>query len=512
MQLQAVNPFFPAATWRPQVAAAAARVEGPTESVELSTPEPPSSRSLQATGRRSATVVAGPLLGALGRAAGGSCPYMQKVGVFELARTVATNLDNPHRVIQQLHDRHGKTLQVDLPGQKPIVFDSRPEVMHQILAGTRSKKGVGVWEKSERLAVGFRPTFGQHNVFTGTGPEWRASRELLEPPMRGAAIHTEENIRHIGEVFDRHLAGVSEGEVDLRALTQRAAMDSAFQVMFGARLSSSELDETLAAFATVRSSIVAGTLAPDPAAPGLAEANRKLNALADRMIAVPQQDNALAALQSSGFAPERVRDEVLTLMLAGHETTASLLSWAVLEMAHNPGEQKHLQASLEGLQGSLPTLSTIQRATTGVKSVMMETMRLHSPAYLVARVAEEDTTVADLSLAMGTTVVMSPLESHRDQDAWGADADQFRPGRFKGSTSKLFGFGGGTRLCLGQNLARLESTLFLTRFFQRFEVEPVSDLTATSDVSHHPKDARVRVRLREKDSWGNCEVSSSGPV
>lgn len=512
MQLQAASPFFPAPTWhRPQVSAPVPSGE-PSETVELSSPETPTAAGLAPTGRKSAVAAAGPLLGLLARAAGGNCPYLQgpaRVGSFEFARTVATHLDNPHQVVQELHRRHGDSLQVRLPGQAPMLFDSRPDVMHQALAGTRGKKGEGVWEKSPRLAHGFSYLFGEQNVFSGTGAEWRRSREILEPVMRGSAIHTEEVLDHVCDVFDRHLEGVPEGVLDLRDLTQRAAMDSAFQVLFGAHLSRPELDETLAAFGTVRRFLAAETLNPTPlslgklGAPGLDQAQRCLAARADTMIADrrasgEQRQDALGALLAADppLTEERLQHEVLTLMLAGHETTASFLSWSLLELAHHPEEQKQVQESLDALDGQRPDLKQYQQQTAEVKLVMMESMRLHSPAYVMARVAEEDTWLADTFVPQGTTLVMSPLESHQNRQAWGEDADQFRPRRFRGSASKMFGFGGGTRLCLGQNLARLESTVFLTRFLQRFELEPVSGLVASSDVSHHPTEALVRVRLR----------------
>lgn len=507
MQLQAASPFFPAPTWhRPQVSALVPSSE-PSESVELSSSEPPSASGLAPTGRKTAVAAAGPLLGLLARAAGGNCPYLQgpaPVGSFEFARTVATHLDNPHQVVQELHRRHGDSLQVRLPGQAPLLFDSRPDIMHQALAGTRGKKGEGVWEKSPRLTHGFDALFGQQNVFSGTGAEWRRSREILEPVMRGSAIHTAEVLGHVADIFDRHLDGVQEGELDLRELTQRAAMDSAFQVLFGAELSGPELDETLAAFATVRRSMTVQTLSPTPLRlPGLDQAERLLAGRADTMIAArrasgePRPD-ALGALLAADppLSEERLQHEVLTLMLAGHETTASFLSWSLLELAHHPQEQKKVQDSLDGLQGRRPDPTQYQQQTADVKMVMMESMRLHSPAYVMARVAEEDTWLGDTFVPQGTTLVMSPLESHQNRQAWGEDADQFRPGRFRGQASKMFGFGGGTRLCLGQNLARLESTVFLTRFLQRFELEPISGLQASSDVSHHPTEARVRVRLR----------------
>lgn len=512
MQLHAASPFFPAATWhRPQVSAAEpAELSAPTESVELSGAEAPSARGLAASGRQTATQAMAPLLGIMARATGGSCPYLQatpKVSSFEFARTVATHFDRPHEIISELHDRHGDSFYVDLPGKKPMLFDSRPEVMHQVLANTRGKKGEGTFEKSDTLAHGFNHLFGEQNVFTGTGPEWRSTRAMLEIPMRGNAIHTEDNVRHVADVFDRHLADLPEGEVDLRAVTQRAAMDSAFQVMFGAQLSRPELDQTLHAFAEVRRYIAAETLNPTSFSLGklgvssLDRAQETLVELADRMIAERKvsgqvKNDVLGTLLSSDLPHERVRHEVLTLMLAGHETTASLLSWAVMELAHHPDEQKRVYESLAPLEGRPPEAGKMQEQTGEVKGVVMETMRLHSPSYLMAREAEEDVQLGDTLVARGTTIVMSPLQSHRDQDAWGADAGQFRPGRFKGSTSKMFGLGGGTRICLGQNLARLESTVFLTRFLQKFEVAPVADLTAASDVSHHPKDARVRVHLR----------------
>lgn len=492
MQLQAANPFFPAPVWnRPQISAAAPES---VESVELSNASvtPPNADQLSHAGKTTALQAAAPVLGMFARATGGSCPYLQsvpKVGSFEFARTVATNLTSPHEVLTELHARHGDHFQVRLPGKRPMLFDSRPDSIHQVLVGTRGKQGVGVWEKTDELAHGFRPLFGEKNVFSGKWEAWRTSREILEPALRFGNIHNDATIQHLGGVIDKHLATVAEGEVDLRHLTQRVAMDSAFQTLFGSSLSNSEIDETLHAFSAVRRYIVAETLNPTPIrARELQVAHRTLNRRADRMIEERRtsgvvRNDALGALLGANLEPERLRHEVLTLMLAGHETTASFMSWALLELAHDPKRQESVHASLASLGGGLPDETRWQDQTHEVKSLMQKTIRERSPAYVLARVAEQDTQVGETLVPAGTMVVMSPLESHKT-----------------GPNSKNFGFGGGTRLCLGQSLARLETNLFLTRFVQKFAVEPISDFSAASDVSHHPKEARVRVRVREKES------------
>ncbi len=507
MQLCAASPFMPAPVAQPARAFGPSGLERP-DSVELSGVEPtgPSRQRLAGEGRRVATEAAAPLLGLFARATGGSCPYLAatpRVGGMELVSSVVRHLDNPCEVLGELHQLHGSHFQVKLPG-KLLLFDSRPEVMHQALAGTRNKKGQGVWEKTPELAHGFRHLFGSENVFSGTGQAWRTSRELLEPALRGNQIHTQDNITHLARVFDRHFDPVGEGELDLRRLTQRATLDAAFQMLFGARLSDTELDSTLEDFALVRKTLAAETLNPaglslaQLGASSLAGAHQRLRSLADRLVADrrdagEQRQDALGALLAADppLGAERLRNEVLTLMLAGHETTASLLSWALLELAHNPQVQQQLRGSLvEGLP---------RPGQSGeVKAVLLETMRLHSPAYVLARVAEEDTYLGQTFVPRGTTLVMSPLESHRDRQAWGEDVDEFRPERFRGSAAKMFGFGGGTRLCLGQNLARLESTVFVTRFLQRFELEPISGFQSASDVSHYPREAKVNVRLRPK--------------
>lgn len=508
MQLTAASPFLPAPTYQPSRAFAAPGSE-PVESVDLSEVEPsgPSSQRLAGEGRRTAAEAAAPLLGLFARATGGNCPYLAatpRASGLELMGSVVRHLDNPRQVLGELHQRHGSHFQVKLPGKPVLLFDSRPEVMHQALAGTRNKKGQGVWEKTPELAHGFRHLFGSENVFSGTGQAWRTSRELLEPVMRGSHVHTQANIEHLAEVFDRHLDSVGEGELDLRHLTQRATLDAAFQMLFGARLSDAELDGTLEDFGVVRRTLAAETLNPTDlslarlGASSLAGAHQRLRSLADRLIderrdSGQERPDALGALLAANppLSPERLRNEVLTLMLAGHETTASLLSWALLELAHNRPIQQQLQGALvDGLP---------RPGQSGeVKAVLLETMRLHSPAYLLARVAEEDTYLGQTFVPRGTTLVMSPLESHQDRQAWGEDVEQFRPERFRGSAAKMFGFGGGTRLCLGQNLARLESTVFLTRFLQRFELEPISGFQSASDVSHYPREAKVNVRLRSK--------------
>jgi cytochrome P450 len=145
---------------------------------------------------------------------------------------------------------------------------------------------------------------------------------------------------------------------------------------------------------------------------------------------------------SGGMTDEQVRDEVMTLFLAGHETTANALSWSWYLLSQNPQFEAPLNA--------LPVFS--------------EAMRLYPPAWLIGRMAQDDVTIRDVNIARGSIVIMSQWVMHRDP-RWWPDPERFDPSRFVGTNTRpkfsYFPFGGGSRICVGEGFAWAEGVAVL---------------------------------------------------
>ncbi|MFP2962584.1 cytochrome P450 [Myxococcus sp. 1LA] len=168
----------------------------------------------------------------------------------------------------------------------------------------------------------------------------------------------------------------------------------------------------------------------------------------------------------------QLRDEVLTLLLAGHETTASALAWTTLLLSRHPGVRRDVEAELarelggrQPTQGDLPRLALTRR-------VVDESLRLYPPAWSLSRVAAEEDVLSGFRIPKGTKVLLAPWVTHRHPRIWdnpeGFDPDRFLPEREQERPRfSWFPFGGGPRQCIGNQFALMELVLVLATLLQR---------------------------------------------
>jgi cytochrome P450 len=171
----------------------------------------------------------------------------------------------------------------------------------------------------------------------------------------------------------------------------------------------------------------------------------------------------------------QVRDEVMTLFIAGHETTAVALSWTWYLLARHPDIDARLAAELQTvLGGRVPTAADLPRLRYA-EMVVMEAMRLYPPAYGLGRQVARPTEVAGYPFEPGVIVIIPTWVVHRDP-RWFTEPDVFRPERWgEDATRQLprfayFPFGGGPRQCIGNGFAMMEAVLLLATIAQRFRL------------------------------------------
>ncbi len=195
-----------------------------------------------------------------------------------------------------------------------------------------------------------------------------------------------------------------------------------------------------------------------------------------------------------GLSLREMRDQLVTLFLAGHETTSHALTWTLYLLSQNPSAESALHAELDGvLGGRLPTLADLD-ALPYTEQVIKESMRLYPPVYMVARQAAEDTEIGGHAVPKGSEVVLWIYMTHRDP-RWFADHAAFRPERFspegEAALPKLawLPFGAGPRACIGRSFAMVEARLLLAVLMQRHRL---------SLVPGHPVEVQPRVTLVPK--------------
>jgi cytochrome P450 len=180
----------------------------------------------------------------------------------------------------------------------------------------------------------------------------------------------------------------------------------------------------------------------------------------------------------------QLRDEVMTLFMAGHETTANTLAWTWFLLAGHPEAEARLHAELDQvLSGRPPTVSDLPRLPyTG--NVINETLRVYPTVWMVGREAIEPVELGGYLLPVGTTIFMPQWVIHRD-GRWFDDPEVFRPERWAGGLMgrihryAYFPFGGGPRLCIGNNFALMEATLILATLAQKFRLSLAPDAEVT---------------------------------
>lgn len=193
---------------------------------------------------------------------------------------------------------------------------------------------------------------------------------------------------------------------------------------------------------------------------------------------IAARDDELSSDSSNRMSSKELRDEVLTIFLAGYETVANALSWTWLLLGQNPEAEARLHAELDSaLQGRLPTLEDLPQLPYA-EMVIAEAMRLYPPAWAMGRMATEDVEIGPYHFPKGSFLFFSQYIVQRDPQYF-PDPLAFRPERFTVEAKALrpkfayFPFGGGGRQCIGESFAWMEAVLVLATLAQRWRLKVV---------------------------------------
>lgn len=427
--------------------------------------------------------------------------------VFGHAREIRAD---PLGTFLRWRDRYGDVVRVKLRHWTLLL--NHPEDVRNVLVSHQSR-----YRKGEAFRVG-RSVFGQ-GLLASEDPLHLAQRHLMQP-----AFHRETLPAYARTMVERTI-GLSSGwapggEVDLAEEMTRLTLGIAARTMFGTE----DVAETaqLARAVDVAQSFLytqQTSLVPFPEwlpTPSHVRYHRAVDVM-DRLvygiIAARRRDPGsasdllsllLRARDDAGHGMEdrQLRDEALTLLLAGHETTANALSWTFHLLAgHREIEELLLEELRSTLDGSLPSFSDLPRLAY-TDQVIGEALRLYPPAWIVPRIAaEEDELPSGVRIVPGQEVVLSPWTTHRDPRFF-PEPDRFDPDRFAPERKGMrpvyayFPFGGGNRRCIGEPFARMEMALVLATLLPRFRFEevPGQEIVPEPRVTLRPRNG-IRVRL-----------------
>jgi cytochrome P450 len=235
--------------------------------------------------------------------------------------------------------------------------------------------------------------------------------------------------------------------------------------------------------------------------------------IADRRSATAEHPDLLSALleareeDGSRMSDRQVRDEILTLFIAGHETTASGLSWSLYSLARNPTLYERAQAEADALPGDHVGFEDL-RALPFCLQVFKEALRLYAPIYIYGRQAIEPVAIGGYELPRGTIVLVSPYAVHRRADLW-PDPDRFDPERFTPEAEQTrareayLPFSGGPRTCIGNHFALMEGPIVLATLLKRarFTLASEEPVAPEAGATLRPKGGiPMRVELRRESA------------
>lgn len=369
-----------------------------------------------------------------------------------------------------------------------LVHGVSPRAVRAILTAPEE-----VLPKTNPIYIEIDRTLGP-GLLTSAGNQWRTQRRTLQPLFTRQHVRTyaESMVTHAHNLADEWQRGPAE--TDLRADMQEVTLRILGDVLFGHDLTGliRPLHEafTVAGRAAVErglAPIQIPRVVPTPRNLRLRGAEQQMRAVTDDVIDRradnPTGDDMISLLLQAqdpetgrGLTREEIRDQVLVFLLAGHDTTATGLTFALHLLGHHPDIQRSVHEEIDQvLDGRPPTVDDIGDLAT-VTRVFEEAMRLHPPAYTIGRHAARDWQLCGYHIPAGTAVLASVANVHRDPTVWEQpnrfDPDRFLPDRAGQRPAYAYiPFGGGPRSCIGSHFAMLEAVLILTVLLQRFEID-----------------------------------------
>lgn len=354
------------------------------------------------------------------------------------------------------------------------------------------------YNKDTYLMKFIKPLLGQ-GLLTNDGQSWLHQRRLMQPAFHRKQLTAFGSLMTTATVDmqERWQSFVRDDQsVDIAVEMMRLTLRIVGQALFSIDLSN-EASIVGQAFATIRTLLTdyiynpfPPLTIPTPRNRRIQRAIRTLDMVVHDIITEHRQQysekgDLLSMLlqardEETGeeMSDQQLRDEVMTLLLAGHETTANALTWTWYLLAQYPEVERRLHVELEQvLGGQLPTVEHLPELSY-TRMVLEEVLRLDPPAFGFNRKAIADDEIGGYVVPANTLIWISPYATHRHPDFW-ENPEVFEPERFSPERSAgrphfaHFPFGGGPRLCIGNNFAMMEAQLILATLAQRYRLRLV---------------------------------------
>ena len=424
----------------------------------------------------------------------------------------ATFMINTPKFLHKMQSQYGQICSFFL-SRRLFIGAFSPEAVHQITVAQQHNfvKGVGFARMRKVLGEG---------LLTNEEPIHLAHRRMMQPPFHHGNLDSYVALMH--QLIGEHISNWKDNdEIELAPQMMALTLEIVSRCLFG--LDSAQYTDSIAKSMAVAIDRIERTMLPglerfDNSAikyfKSFEQASDQLVEIAEAIIqkriesGEKKDDDLLGILlQMQGqISKEHIRDEVLTLILSGHETTANVMSWAFSYLAKNPLIRSELEKEADQAawidQSRSPSYQELEDTSPIATAILQESMRLAPPVWVAPRIAITDCVIDGVNIPKGAHVLVSQYVTHRDPKYF-PNPQQWQPKRwldpnFEKSLPKgaYFPFGGGSRKCLGEYFAIAEARLILLMVAKRFRLDgkfPKAQPRAT----YRPKgEVRNKVSLR----------------
>ena len=392
---------------------------------------------------------------------------------------------------------------IELPlGPRKVLMLNHPQAVEQVLQ--RNAKN---YHKS-RYYGPLKPILGE-GIFLAEDDRWLHQRRSAVPGFQGCQLKrmTEVMWQATEEMLDDWQALCAGGQrLELVPAMMGVTLDIVLRTLLSYRIKSGSRDVMSALTVILREAerrvwaLLPTPLGlPTPRNRALRRSLALLDDLVDSVVGARQASgergedllqlliDAQPEMRAAGMPESLLRDQVLSTILAGHETTANALSWTFILLSKHPDVRRRVEAELADVLGGRQPCFEDLHALTYTKQVFFEAMRLYPPVWTLSREAMADDEILGRPVPRGSTVMLCSYAVHRRPEYW-PNPEGFDPGRFAPEVMErrprhaYFPFGGGPRKCLGERFATMEALIILAGVLQRFRL----DLAPGQEVRPEP--------------------------
>lgn len=420
-------------------------------------------------------------------------------------------LSDPLKTLGGWAHKHGDIVRLRFGGQDAFLLLAPEHVRHVLQDNLKNytRDTAGYKELVNSLGEGLLTTDGEF---------WRRQRRIAQPAFHRQRISG--FLQTMVDATERMLATWQDGQViDVGAAMMHVALEIVGATLFGTTVNdqaeavAQAISDSQIRMATVFNFPLSW---PTPANRKLQRAQRTLDEVAYRMIAArraaPSEGGDLLSMlmaardeeSGEGMTDKQLRNEILTIFAAGHETTANALTWAFYLLGRHPDVYQKQCLEADHALGSAPFSPAVLGSLTYTKQVVDEVLRLYPPIWSLARRTLNDDVIGGYAIPKGSLALVNMYLTHRLEKHW-PDPERFDPSRFTAQASEgrpkfaHFPFGGGPHLCIGNGFALMEMQVILTLCSKRFLLEPTSAdmLPPWPRVTLSPRQ-RLMMRVRKR--------------